>query len=451
MRDNFTKDTKTTLAMRVGGRCSNPYCPQATSGPHSDPTKATNVGVAAHIAAASPGGKRYDPRMTPEERKSIENGIWLCQKCAKLIDSDEAEFALELLNEWKDNAELKARSNLDYTDLQATRIFPVSEFQDRVAAALTESELVVPGGDGSDLAGVMSRTALMLTGFARAASSLPESALILPAAQAFRGLEQADSTTRLAQRYMVAAFPWLAYIARQVGQRDPDGRVLALDEYSELLAVCRNGGRASVLQQDGRVVFVRVGERHSEDTVDVPSTHRFSRLIADRYLCSTGDDVRHELTQRGLDALGISALPSHTEPPAGRVSLGVDVVAACRALEHRIWTGLQAFYALVGRGRRISEREAESATAVAVEWVTETLAILRALDESGGLAKPYEEVLAKERTLERSAQAASLVAESPTHNYQFGDRPLQNMTILRLAYTLIPLADSIPIDRSTRD
>ena len=42
----------------------------------------------AHICAAAQGGPRYDASMTPEERKSFENGIWLCQSCSKLIDTD---------------------------------------------------------------------------------------------------------------------------------------------------------------------------------------------------------------------------------------------------------------------------------------------------------------------------------------------------------------------------
>ena len=97
MRDDFDERTKDILALRVGGRCSNPGCQKLTSGPQVDPTKAINIGVAAHIKAASAGGKRYDSSQTSEQRKSIENGIWLCQSCAKLIDSDERKYTVELL------------------------------------------------------------------------------------------------------------------------------------------------------------------------------------------------------------------------------------------------------------------------------------------------------------------------------------------------------------------
>jgi hypothetical protein len=89
MRDDFDEKTKEILSRRVGLRCSNPNCRKLTNGPQTNPTKAINIGVAAHITAASQNGPRFDANMTPEERKSAENGIWLCQNCAKLIDNDE--------------------------------------------------------------------------------------------------------------------------------------------------------------------------------------------------------------------------------------------------------------------------------------------------------------------------------------------------------------------------
>ena len=82
MRDDFPRIVVETLAKRVGNRCSNPGCRKLTSGPHTDDEKSLNVGVAAHVTAASAGGPRYDASLTAEERKDIGNGIWLCQSCA---------------------------------------------------------------------------------------------------------------------------------------------------------------------------------------------------------------------------------------------------------------------------------------------------------------------------------------------------------------------------------
>jgi len=115
MRDDFDARTKEILARRVGYRCSNPGCRQLTSGPQEDPTKAVNIGVAAHITAASEGGPRYDPGLLAKERRSVDNGIWLCQNCAKLIDSDVRQYTPDLLCEWKRKAEQAAREELEGT------------------------------------------------------------------------------------------------------------------------------------------------------------------------------------------------------------------------------------------------------------------------------------------------------------------------------------------------
>lgn len=104
-RDDFSSKTKDILAKRVGFRCSNPNCRKLTCGANESPEKVTNIGVAAHIAAAAKGGPRYDECMTPDERKSLSNGIWLCQSCSKLIDVDETRYPAEVLMKWKAIAE----------------------------------------------------------------------------------------------------------------------------------------------------------------------------------------------------------------------------------------------------------------------------------------------------------------------------------------------------------
>jgi hypothetical protein len=108
-RDDFPQTVKTVLAHRVAMHCSNPSCRKATSGPHSDPSKAINVGVASHISAASKGGPRFDPSSTSAERCSIENAIWLCQICAKLVDNDPMTYSVGVLRRWKVTEEAKAQ------------------------------------------------------------------------------------------------------------------------------------------------------------------------------------------------------------------------------------------------------------------------------------------------------------------------------------------------------
>ena len=112
MRDDFQLAVKRTIALRVGYQCSNPTCGAKTAGPQMDPGKAINIGVASHITAASPGGPRYEPTLSDADRAAPENGIWLCQNCAKLVDNDVIRFPEALLRHWKQSAERRAFEQL---------------------------------------------------------------------------------------------------------------------------------------------------------------------------------------------------------------------------------------------------------------------------------------------------------------------------------------------------
>lgn len=113
MRDDFKQEKKDILANRVGWKCSNPMCRKGTRGAGTGEDKYVNIGVAAHICAASEGGPRYDAAMTSYERKSVKNGIWLCQSCSKLIDSDVNKYTVEMLMGWKEKAENLAAEDLE--------------------------------------------------------------------------------------------------------------------------------------------------------------------------------------------------------------------------------------------------------------------------------------------------------------------------------------------------
>lgn len=119
MSDEFSDPVKRALAARVGHQCSNPECRAATSGPQDDPARSVNVGVAAHITAASPGGPRYDPDLLPQERSDPSNGVWLCQTDAKLVDNDPARFTVDVLRRWKLDAEAEAKGRVGRTKVDA--------------------------------------------------------------------------------------------------------------------------------------------------------------------------------------------------------------------------------------------------------------------------------------------------------------------------------------------
>lgn len=59
------------------------------------------TGIVCHIKARRPGGPRYDPHQTAEERHGFENLILMCGRHAKIIDSDPRQFTVDQLQEIK--------------------------------------------------------------------------------------------------------------------------------------------------------------------------------------------------------------------------------------------------------------------------------------------------------------------------------------------------------------
>lgn len=91
---------------RSGNRCAYPVCgvdlviePQTTA----DRPKA--VGKVAHIAAASPGGPRYDENMTHAQRGAANNLIYLCGPHHDAIDSQLDLHTTAYLTEAKESHE----------------------------------------------------------------------------------------------------------------------------------------------------------------------------------------------------------------------------------------------------------------------------------------------------------------------------------------------------------
>lgn len=112
-RDDFPQRTRAVLAQRAAYRCSNPRCRNLTVRPHSDVTRAVITGVAAHIRAAAPGGPRFDPEQSTDERRSAANGIWLCHVCSDLVDGDPSSYSVEQLLRWRgDHESWLAQENL---------------------------------------------------------------------------------------------------------------------------------------------------------------------------------------------------------------------------------------------------------------------------------------------------------------------------------------------------
>lgn len=111
-RDDFSYETIRRIKGMAGDVCSMPQCRVITGGAKLLRDNTFSIGVAAHICAASPGGPRYDANMSKEQRKSYENGIWLCQTHARIIDADPSRFPVEILASWKSEAEKWSMSSV---------------------------------------------------------------------------------------------------------------------------------------------------------------------------------------------------------------------------------------------------------------------------------------------------------------------------------------------------
>jgi hypothetical protein len=114
-RDDFDRSTIEVLAKRAAYICSNPDCKRLTVAPSpEDETKFIYIGKASHITAASLGGPRYDPSLDSEERRSINNGIFLCSNCADMIDKNSgSDFPVGRLRKWKAEHETWVSENLN--------------------------------------------------------------------------------------------------------------------------------------------------------------------------------------------------------------------------------------------------------------------------------------------------------------------------------------------------
>lgn len=130
-KDDFDKPVVDALAKRAAFICSNPECRALTIAPSSeDALKFIYIGKAAHIAAAAEGGPRFNPGMSSEERKSIDNGIFLCSNCADMIDKNMGiDFPVALIEEWKGSHEAWVGDNLNkkvQQQAQPIQVFNVS-------------------------------------------------------------------------------------------------------------------------------------------------------------------------------------------------------------------------------------------------------------------------------------------------------------------------------------
>ena len=128
-RHNFPKKVIEMVGKRAAFKCSRPDCQIQTIAPsNKDDTKILFIGIAAHICAASKGGARYDETMSPRDRKSASNAIFLCSNCASLIDkNDGVDFPVEVLKRWKADHENRVSEEFNKRQFEPTSRPKLSE------------------------------------------------------------------------------------------------------------------------------------------------------------------------------------------------------------------------------------------------------------------------------------------------------------------------------------
>ena len=85
MRDNFSEATKKLLADRAGRKCSNPYCRRTTIGPQLGDKGTVNIGEAAHIYAASPGGPQNKDQVMKTEYGCVGHMLHLLTEMKSIL------------------------------------------------------------------------------------------------------------------------------------------------------------------------------------------------------------------------------------------------------------------------------------------------------------------------------------------------------------------------------
>ena len=115
----FTSGTQKALFRLSRGTCYFPKCGREIL-TYASGEPLVDVQIA-HIAAAEPGGSRFDPSMSDGDRRAVDNLILLCQAHHNLIDKvHPAEYPVEVLHQWK-------RDNEDPAVIAALRAASANE------------------------------------------------------------------------------------------------------------------------------------------------------------------------------------------------------------------------------------------------------------------------------------------------------------------------------------
>jgi 5-methylcytosine-specific restriction endonuclease McrA len=83
-----------------GNQCARPGCNTILVN-----SNGTFVASVCHIYAAEKNGPRPNGNLTPEQKRSSENLMLLCNVCHKIVDTEEDRYSATLLKKWKADRE----------------------------------------------------------------------------------------------------------------------------------------------------------------------------------------------------------------------------------------------------------------------------------------------------------------------------------------------------------
>lgn len=125
-------DTLRRLFALSGNQCARPGCRTVLLS-----AKGVLVGEVAHIAAESPGGPRFDPKLTEEERRGFNNLLLLCATCHSLVDKDPDSYPRPMVRKWKRDREARFEAVGDL--LRKAYLDEITDEADSIGLSLPKS------------------------------------------------------------------------------------------------------------------------------------------------------------------------------------------------------------------------------------------------------------------------------------------------------------------------
>ncbi|MGW0314005.1 HNH endonuclease signature motif containing protein [Streptomyces flavidovirens] len=145
----YTSGTHAALMSLCRGFCYWPGCEEPVT-KFVDGEHILNLEIA-HIRAISPGGKRFDPALSLDEKNAFSNLLLLCKVHHVRVDGQDSEqYAVDVLEEWKERRESEGMAPLlELRGLTEDRLRELvtesfSSFYDETHEALAELARIAP-------------------------------------------------------------------------------------------------------------------------------------------------------------------------------------------------------------------------------------------------------------------------------------------------------------------